>query len=279
MECKNCQQTLSQEDSYCRDCGAKLVHKRLTMKYFMTEIRDGFLNIDSNKPLRTFIDLFKRPEVVIEGYITGTRKKYINAFGYFTIAITFSSFFYFIMLRFFPDVMTQAYIQPETSEAQNELMKKIMDTIYEYQSFFFFLMIPLFALLSWIVFYNKKRHNYAEHLVLNLYAYSHASIMSVIIYFMAVWDADIFVIASIVATCFQFFYYLYVLKRLYKLSVKQLIIKSFYFLGLIIPLYIIMSIVMIAIVGIFGGFDELIEAAKAKQAVTYMASSVMNWTS
>lgn len=279
MECKNCQKTLSQEDSYCRDCGAKLVHKRLTMKYFLTEIRDGFLNIDSNRPLRTFIDLFKRPEVVIEGYITGTRKKYINAFGYFTIAITFSSFFYFIMLRFFPEVLSQAYAQPDTSAAQNELMKNVMDTVYEYQTVFFFLMIPIFALLSWVVFYNKKKHNYAEHLVLNLYAYSHASIMSVLIYFLTVWNTEVFVVATMFAACIQFIYYCFVLKRIYKLSLKQLVLKILYFLVLLIPLYIAFSLILLVILALFGGLDGIIEAEKARQGVTYIASSVMNWTS
>jgi hypothetical protein len=245
----------------------------------MTEIRDGFLNIDSNKPLRTVIDLFKRPEVVIEGYITGTRKKYINAFGYFTIAVTFSSFFYFIMLRFFPGAMDQVYLQQQGNQAQTAQFKEWMDTVYEYQSFIFFLMIPIFALLSYLVFYNRKKHNYAEHLVLNLYAYSHASIMSIILYFLTVWNADLFTKAAFLVMFLQLVYFMYVLKRLYKLSIKQLIIKTLYFLALLLFLYIMVSIAFVIYLILTGGFGEFMEAEKARRGVTYIASSVMNWTS
>jgi hypothetical protein len=279
MECKNCQQTLSQEDSYCRDCGATLVQRRLTMKYFWTEIRDGFFNIDSNRPLLTFLHLFTKPEVVIEGYIQGTRKKYINAFGYFTIAITFSSFFYFVIKRLFPDVMEAIYRLQDTEGVEAEFMKTVMDTIYEYQTFLFFLMIPVFALLSWAVFYNRKRHNYAEHLVLNLYAYSHASIISVLLYFLTIWNLELFTMASMGALLIQLVFYMYVLKRLYQLTIKQLFIKTLFFLAVLLPIYIFFVLIFIVVLIAMGGFDQFIEMQRAKNEVTYIASSVMNWTS
>ena len=105
MKCKNCSELLTSKTNYCPECGAKAITHRLTLRYLLSEIYHAFFSIDSNKPVRTFIDLFKKPEEVIGGYIDGVRKKYIHAFGYFTIAVTFSSIFYFIFLKFFPETL------------------------------------------------------------------------------------------------------------------------------------------------------------------------------
>ncbi|PHR71636.1 MAG: hypothetical protein COA67_06375 [Lutibacter sp.] len=65
---------------------------------------EQFLNYD-NKFLQTFIHLFTKPEVVIDGYINGTRKKYVNVISYFAIAITLSGLQMFILNKFFPEML------------------------------------------------------------------------------------------------------------------------------------------------------------------------------
>ena len=89
MNCKSCQSTLKSQDNYCNICGAKVIRNRLTFKNLFEHFSEQFLNYD-NKFLLTFITLFKRPEDVIAGYISGTRKKYVNVISYFAIAITLS---------------------------------------------------------------------------------------------------------------------------------------------------------------------------------------------
>ena len=276
MSCKNCSEPLSLEDKYCNECGAKVINKRLTLKYLFTEFYESFFSIDSSRPVRTFIDLFKKPEDVIDSYINGTRKKYIHAFGYFTIAVTLYSLFYFVFLKFFPEILDSAFSFQDNKGAEVELARTFQRTIFDYQSFIFFASIPILALISWIVFLNKKKYNYAEHLIINLYGYSQASIASLILLLLTVWNQSLFALANIAVLFIQIIYFAYLLKKLFKLSATQLLIKTLYFLLLFIPLYIIVGIIAVSIMMLTGSFDELIEAEKARQAVSYIASYAIN---
>lgn len=73
MNCKSCNNTLRDTQNYCDDCGAKVIRNRLTPKVLATQVNKEFISFD-NKFLKTFIDLFTKPEVVINGYINGTQK-------------------------------------------------------------------------------------------------------------------------------------------------------------------------------------------------------------
>ena len=279
MTCKNCEETLTTNSSYCNQCGAKIITHRLTLRYLLTEVYQAFLSIDSNKPIRTFVDLFKKPEEVIGGYIDGVRKKYIHAFGYFTIAITISGLFYFIVFQFFPDTMENAFNFQNTNEAQKQLNNSIQKTVFDYQSLLFFLAVPIFALLSWIVFYNKRKYNYAEHLIINMYSYSQVSILSIFLFVLTAWNSMLFSIVTFSVIIIQILYFAYVFKRLYSLTGWQIIVKTLYFLLLLIPIYIILGIIMGIILFLNGGLDELIEAEKVRQSISYIASSAINCTS
>ena len=81
MDCKNCGTILTSENNFCNFCGAKVIHNRLTVSNLFEDFKEKFLNVD-NAFLRTFISLFKRPDDVINGYIEGTRKKYINVINF-----------------------------------------------------------------------------------------------------------------------------------------------------------------------------------------------------
>lgn len=153
MECKNCNQLLSVNDNFCNSCGAKVINERLTLKHLFSEFYHAILSIDANKPVKTFLDLFKKPEDVIGSYIDGVRKKYIHAFGYFTIAITFSSIFYFILLTANPNAFDAAFAFQNNNETQNNLARTIQRAVFDYQSLMFFAAIPIMALMSWIVFF------------------------------------------------------------------------------------------------------------------------------
>tara|TARA_R100001369_G_scaffold92822_1_gene140184 strand:- start:895 stop:1746 length:852 start_codon:yes stop_codon:yes gene_type:complete len=279
MNCKNCEETLALGTKYCPECGAKALTNRLTLRYLLSEIYHAFFSIDSNKPVRTFIDLLKKPEQVIGGYIDGVRKKYIHAFGYFTIAVTFSSIFYFIFLKFFPETLDGMLMFQNNDAAQMELGRTMYRSVFEYQTLMFFAFVPLLALLSWIVFLNKKKYNYAEHLIINLYCYSQASIITIGLLFLTFWNQTLFGIFSMASLVIQIGYFAYVLKRLFKLSRIQLVVKTLYFFGLLIPLYIILIMIMFMVMLVTGNLDSFIEAENAKKEISYTASSAINWTS
>ncbi len=279
MVCKNCNKTLSEEDNFCRYCGAQVIVHRLTSKHIFSEFYHSFFSIDSNKPLLTFIDLFKKPEEVIGGYIQGVRKKYIHPFGYFTIAVTITTMFYFVALKFFPENFVGPIEMFQNSEVQKELGKKIQGVVFQYQTLVLFSIIPFLALLSWVVFWNRKKYNYAENLVINLYCYSHISIISIIITSMTIWKSELFGISTFSTFPLLFIYYCYTLKRLYRLTFWQLILKAGLFLILLIPLYLMLIIIGVILLYVSGNLQEFIDAERAKHAISYIVSSAINWTS
>jgi uncharacterized membrane protein YvbJ len=81
MSCKNCGLALIEETNFCTACGAKVIRNRLTIKNLLEHAVEEFLSID-NKFLITITHLFTRPEVVIDGYINGLRKKYMNPISF-----------------------------------------------------------------------------------------------------------------------------------------------------------------------------------------------------
>ena len=77
----------------------------------------------------------------------------------------------------------------------------------------------------------------------------------------------------------QIGYFAYVLKRLFKVSRIQLVVKTLYFFGLLIPLYIILIMIMFMVMLVTGNLDSFIEVENAKKEISYTASSAINWTS
>ena len=91
MQCKNCGNQLRTDYSYCPNCGAKVIRNRITVKNLWFDIVDRYFNLD-NTFLKTFLHLFTKPQIVIEGYINGIRRKYLNPISYLGISLTLSGF-------------------------------------------------------------------------------------------------------------------------------------------------------------------------------------------
>jgi predicted amidophosphoribosyltransferase len=73
MNCKNCTYQLKTSNKFCPNCGAKIIHNRLTIKSLWGEISRQIFNYD-NTFFKTVRHMFTQPEVVIDNFINGTRK-------------------------------------------------------------------------------------------------------------------------------------------------------------------------------------------------------------
>ena len=86
-ECKNCGQVLYAQHDFCFRCGAKWIDYRLTPKAVIQEVSNRYLGID-NKFLRTMVALVTHPHHVIDGYMQGVRRKFINPINFYLIGLT-----------------------------------------------------------------------------------------------------------------------------------------------------------------------------------------------
>ncbi len=248
-DCKNCGQQI-ETYNFCPDCGAKKITKRITFKNLVIDFVDRFLNLD-NSFIRTFIHLFTKPEEVIEGYIHGLRKRYINAFGYFAISVTITGFYGFLVKDRLKEIMKFG----DFSEQQSVIQSSALDFTFQYQSAISFLLIPFLAIMSRLVFLNYKKFNLTEHFVIYLYSYSHIVGTMTLILLPLTFMTDN--ILNVMAVQFPVYvlYIAYVLKRLYKISLKSIILKTLLFLVIGSVFYIVFSILLVIIMVLTGAMD------------------------
>lgn len=246
MNCKNCHTQLLEADDYCKKCGGKVIRNRLSFKNLFEHISETFFNYD-NKLLRTFVQLFKNPEDVIVGYINGVRKKYINPISFFGLSLTISGLSVFIIKKFYLEYFDFSKMFDSITVTQDVMANNTFEGIMEYNSLFYVFLIPLFALISWVVFLNK-RYNFVEHIIIYLYSISFLSIMLVIIaqIVLFIFPENYFKF-SFLSWPLMFIYNCYVLKRIFKLTYWQLILKSMYFFILFFVAYIIVSLLVLFI--------------------------------
>ena len=269
--CKNCDTLLNLDQAYCPSCGAKRMYNRLNWSNLTEDFVDRFLNIENNF-LRTFFALFRKPEDVIGGYIDGMRKRYLSAFSYFAISLTITGLYTFVLRKWF---LNEAMFEAAAKEGNGEAVvnsigptMEIVNWVFEYQSILTFINIPLYALISIMVFWNYKKYNFIEHVVIYLYVYSHTQIITSVISILFMWSSFIQVMISSLVTFLYIIYTAYVLMRLFNLTIEKIILKTllFFAVGLVISiLFFGISGWFLYELGIFDTFIEKIDQMKEAQ--------------
>ena len=247
MECKNCLKTQPNDFEFCPECGAKVIRNRLTAKNLTEDVIHRYLDID-NTLLKTFIHLITKPEVVIDGYIKGVRKKYVNPISYFALALTIAGLQIFLVRKFFPEAYDLSSI---TADGQEEFANTLMSSIQEYSSLITMAMIPIYALMARIVFINIKKYNYTELLVVFLYFAAEVSLISFLPFIVALFMGFTYGDISPVAMVFQIIFATYILKRLYQLSIKGIILRTLFFLLVLGVFYVILVVITAAVLYAF----------------------------
>ncbi|RZN81995.1 MAG: DUF3667 domain-containing protein [Winogradskyella sp.] len=252
MECRNCQIPLSKSQRYCFECGARVIKNRLTIKVLFQQINAEFMSVD-NKLLKTFIHLFTKPETVINGFIEGTRKKYINVIQYFAIALTLLGLQVFLMEHWLndPELYTSDLMDSISKMPGNEnnpFNKMDFGEFNSSQSIFFTLGIPFSALGSWLTYWllGLRQFNFTEHIVINLYYGAQTVIISAFLYIIFLALGYNYFTLSFTITFLTFLYLFYVLKRVFNTSFWSTVV---YFIFMLLVFAVIFIIIM-ALIGI-----------------------------
>ncbi len=241
MNCINCDQNLDKTDNFCSVCGGKVLTQRLTLNLVIKEMFEKFFSWD-NKFFLTYISLFTRPEDVINGFIKGMRVKYLNAFTYFFIALTISGIQILLLQKGYLGEIDYRF-EDIPQEGMPFSLDSLMSTIYDYYSFVAFLLIPLVALISKIVFWKFKNYNYIEHLVIYFYTNSQTSILGAVFGITILSFTNDFFMVSYFLYPMMIGYHIYALRRVFNLTYKQIFIKTLVFIGIAILMYIVLVII------------------------------------
>lgn len=275
MDCKNCAFGLESHHKFCNHCGAKVITNRLTLRSLWEEFRDNFLNVD-NRIFKTFLHMFTKPEVVIGGYIGGVRKRYFNVVSYYAMALTVAGLQIFILRKFFPEALDISILIPENTPQSTF----DMEWTYDYYTILALINIPIYSLMAWLSFIGLKKYNFTEHLVVMGYVFAQFTFTSLPFILAAVALGANFYISSYVLLIPLFVFTSYCYKKLYPLPFWQIAARALLFIGVGIVFLIIVAVIQLIVLIATGGMQEMIEAQRAaQQSTSYIASSVMNWTS
>ncbi|WP_299336129.1 DUF3667 domain-containing protein [uncultured Psychroserpens sp.] len=261
MNCKNCHTELTADSDFCNRCGGKVIRNRLTFKNLFEHISETFFNYD-NKLLRTFVDLFKKPEAVIDAYVKGVRKRYVNPLSFFGITLTISGLSVFIIKKYYLEYLDFSKMFSEEL-INNPVSKQMLEDsatggTFEYSSLILSAMIPIMAIISFVVFFDK-RYNLTEHIILYMYGMSTIIIISVfagqlVLFFIP----EKYLLFSLLLYLVMFIYHSYVLKRIFKLGFGQLLLRILFFFAVFVAVYIITIIIFLIILFITGGIQDFI---------------------
>ncbi|MFD2565090.1 DUF3667 domain-containing protein [Aquimarina rubra] len=240
--CKNCGDNIK-DVNFCSNCGAKKITKRITFKNLITEVGEVYLNVD-NTFFKTIRDLTIKPHIVIDGYINGVRKKYLNVPSYFLLSVTLAAILSFIKERGF-DIPSDS----ERFEKSSKIVQLFIEVTEKFPTLGYFILIPFYAIISRFIFRKYKKYNFTEHIVINSYLTSHLTILTFIPYIITFILGDYIEVSSFIFLLIQLMYATFLFKNLYLISYKKVIIKGF--VGWLLIVLIIAGIALI--VGIFTG--------------------------
>lgn len=149
--------------------------------------------------------------------------------------MTFSGLYLFIVQKYFPELFD--FSEAFGSDSQREFGTKLTNMTTEYNSLLYFILIPALALISRIVFFNK-RYNYTEHLVLFFYTMPLFSMFSSLVTLMiALFIPAEFMLISLGLYGVFFIHHCFVFKQIFELSIKQLILKILLFIPVFLIFY------------------------------------------
>ncbi|MFD2101351.1 DUF3667 domain-containing protein [Flagellimonas iocasae] len=240
MNCKNCHTNLRSDFSYCPACGGKVIRNRLSLKNVWEDVSFQVFNLD-NTLVKTFRHLFTQPEAVINGYILGTRKKYMNPISYFAIAITLVGVLFFMLRNVYEIDLMQGAIAG-SGDTPN------MDFVFDYQALITYLMVPMYALMSWFLFFDQKKLNYTEHVVANTYITGQVSFVQVLVCIPLFGLLDIrYDLFTWVYLILTITYQFYVFKKIYQIGFWSTFLRGFIYLLLFVILMMVIGTVILLV--------------------------------
>lgn len=272
MNCKNCNHPLEEDAHFCDNCGAKVISFRITFKQLITDFFINTFGVDS----RFFLTLRKmvtHPEDVINEYLSGVRRRYVNPFAFLAVAAGLS----LLIFNYFADDFIRIQSTSSTSQIEDlkkaanneikitpemtkkqiqtlEIQKKIaqkqlkfMDNYMKFMLKYFNLLTFIFLLIYAIIsrWTYWKPHNFGEHVVINAYTYGLATYFTIIAFIIAMFThPDIYTYSMLL----YILYYLYVFGRLYKHGILKSFLKLLQFLFVLAVVFAIVLIIIFIIV-------------------------------
>lgn len=273
MNCKNCSTELENDAQFCNYCGAKVVKSRITLKELIILLINDIFGVDS-RFFRTLKEMTIHPDRVLNEYLSGVRKRYVNPFAFLAVgaAISLITFKYFeedfinannefnkksienlkkdanIDMAQYKSLPKEEYQKKELKKKMAANQLKFMDSYMKFTLNYFnivmFLFLPFYAMLSKWTY--PKPHNFGEHIVMNAYIIGFTTFVSLFFFlFSLIIHPKVYSFSFL----FTVLFYLFALGKLYQKTFWQNVLKLLKFLlGLLIVFVAILLIALLIVI-------------------------------
>ena len=171
-DCRNCGGEL--HGRFCHQCGQKSVASQVSVHDFLHEAADELAHLDG-KIFQTLKLLLLKPGSLTVEHLQGRRARYVSPLRlYLTCSLLF-----FALSAMTPDPFdfnvkitgVATARDQQIAERAIEAMRDLRDRILHYAPRAMFLLMPVFALLTWLV-YRSKQPFYLAHLYYALHVHA-----------------------------------------------------------------------------------------------------------
>jgi hypothetical protein len=158
--CRNCSQHC--KGHFCNNCGQSTETQEINFHFLWHDIQHGLLHFD-NGIFYTIKQLFTQPGHTIRAFIDGKRVRHFKPLSLVIILATIYGLLYH---NFHIDIAGE--FQRNRSVEEIKLYEKFNSWLSSHYSWATLLLLPVYALSSFIAF-KKQYRNFVEHLVLNAF--------------------------------------------------------------------------------------------------------------
>ena len=244
--CPNCNS--HKIGKYCSNCGQKIYQKRFTLKGFF-EVVGNALNFEKGF-FHTLVWLFYNPGTMVNDYLKGKTKSYINPLNYILIIAGIYAFLVLSLGILDKSIQTTNQIiggdSLPVSPHALEMQKRAVEYIKNYVNFIPILMVPFAAIFSkW--YYGRQNLFYGEHLILNTFLFAQTILISVVVSPFVMAFPGLLENFPIISLGYTLIYFAYAFFRIFKQSLYKAVFGSvvIYFGGFLFFMFFILTMVFL----------------------------------
>lgn len=236
INCKNCKQNF--KGKFCNNCGQSAETHDINTHFLWHDIQHGLLHFD-NGIFYTIKQLFTRPGYSIKEFIEGQRVKHFKPVS---LVIVLAGIYGFVIHYF--NIADLIVVKMDDTSGKVIDSEKVVNWISSHYAFTTLLLLPITSLATYLAF-KKEKYNYIQHFVISAFLSGQHVILRLLFFpFIFLFDKgsgmrvltipDIIGVGFTIWALYQFFDFLPVKKRVWK------IILSFIYLGLMYILFVVM---------------------------------------
>jgi hypothetical protein len=181
------------------------------------------------------VALVRRPENVIDGFIKGRRKRYVNPINFYLISLTLIGLQFFLIRHFNPDLLGYNEMADQESSAE------FLNYMYDYFGLWTTVLMPAYVITGYLVFIDLRKYNFSEQVIFYVYAFGFTNIFTALLTPLMLWLDITYMSIAIPLTLISLVQISWYYKRIFQLSLGKIVLKAL----IAIPVYLIINIIYI----------------------------------